>query len=249
MWYNFLAKKGVGILKKLYAKSELWFSLVWIIAYVVLFSLADSISSGLGVEKLITAPLAAALTAFLLVWLKRSDMFAKYGLTKVAVDHKRYLYYLPLLVLISTNLWGGFALRLSPIETVLYVISMIGVGILEEVIFRGFLFKALCKDSFKTAVIISSVTFGIGHIVNLLNGADFLPTLLQIVYATAAGFLFTILVHRSGTLLPCIITHSAINSLSAFGAERSPALDLITAAVLTILSLLYAWWILKKTKT
>ena len=236
-------------MKKLYAKSELWFSLLWIIAYVVLFSLADSVSVGLGTEKIITAPLCVLMTVFLLFWIKRNHLLSKYGLARIKVDHKKYLYYLPLLVLISTNLWGGFALRLSPVETVLYVVSMIGVGILEEVIFRGLLFKALCKDNLKTAVVISSVTFGIGHIVNLLNGADFLPTLLQIVYATAAGFLFTILFHRSGTLLPCIIAHSAINSLSALGAERSQALDLIAAAVLTVLSLLYALWILKKTKT
>ena len=235
-------------MKKLYAKSELWFSLLWIIAYVVLFSLADSVSVGLGTEKIITAPLCVLMTVILLLWIKRNHLLSKYGLARIKVDHKKHLYYLPLLVLISTNLWGGFALRLSPVETVLYVVSMIGVGILEEVIFRGLLFKALCKDNLKTAVVISSVTFGIGHIVNLLNGADFLPTLLQIVYATAAGFLFTILFHRSGTLLPCIIAHSATNSLSALGAERSQALDLIAAAVLTVLSLLYALWILKKTK-
>lgn len=236
-------------MKKLYTKSELWFSLLWIIAYVVLFSLADSFSAGLGTEKIITAPLCILMTVVLLLWIKRNDLLSKYGLASAKVDHRKYLYYLPLLLLISTNLWGGFALRLSPVETVLYVISMIGVGILEEVIFRGLLFKALCKDNFKTAVIISSVTFGIGHIVNLLNGADVLPTLLQIVYATAAGFLFTVLFHRSGTLLPCIIAHSAINSLSTFGAERSQVLDLVAAGVLTVLSLLYACWILKKTKT
>lgn len=235
-------------MKKLYVKSELWFSLLWIIAYVVLFSLADNVSAGLGTAKIITAPLCVLLSTFLLLWIKRNDLWSKYGLSKVKVNYKKYLYFLPLLILISTNLWGGFALRLSPAETVLYVISMIGVGILEEVIFRGFLFKALGKDNLKTAVIISSVTFGIGHIVNLLNGADFLSTLLQIIYATAAGFLFTILFHKSGTLLPCIIAHCAINSLSAFGAERSPTLDLIAAGVLTVLSLLYALWILKKEK-
>ena len=234
-------------MKKLYAKSELWFSLLWIIVYVVLFSLADSISVELGTEKMITAPLCILMTVILLLWIKQNNLLSKYGLAKIKVEHKKYLYYLPLLVLISTNLWGGIALHLSPVETVLYVVSMIGVGILEEVIFRGLLFKALCMDNLKTAVVISSVTFGIGHIVNLLNGADILPTLLQIVYATAAGFLFTILFHRSGTLLPCIITHSAINSLSAFGAQRSQTLDLIAAAVLTVLSLLYAWWILTKT--
>ena len=235
-------------MKKLYAKSELWFSLLWIIAYVILFSLADGISVKLNSEKIVTAPLAALLTFFLLFWLGRNNLFSKYGLTKVTVDHKQYLYYIPLFVLASTNLWGGFAMHLSPVETVCYVISMIGVGILEEVIFRGLLFQSLCKDSYKAAVVISSVTFGIGHIVNLLNGAAFLPTLLQIIYATAAGFLFTILFQKSGTLLPCIVTHCVINSLSAFGAERTPTLDYIAAAALTVISLLYAVWILKQTK-
>lgn len=235
-------------MKNLYRKSELWFSLLWIIAYVILFSFADNISSDLGIEKVITAPLSVLMSVFLIVWLKQHDLLIKYGLTKGKIDYKKYLYFLPLLVLISTNLWGGFALRYTPLETVLYVISMIGVGIIEEAIFRGFLFKTLCKENIKSAVIISSVTFGIGHIINLLNGAAFFPTLLQICYATAAGFLFTIIFYKSGTLLPCIITHCAINSLSAFGADRSATLDLIAAAVLTAFSVLYALWILKKTQ-
>lgn len=235
-------------MRKLYTKSELWFSLLWIAAYVVLFSLADSVSADLGTAKIITAPLCILMSAFLLTWIKRHDLTEKYGLGKVKIDCKRYLYFLPLLILISTNLWGGFALRFSALETVLYVISMIGVGIIEEIIFRGFLFKTLLKENIKSAVIISSVTFGIGHIVNLLNGAEFLPTLLQICYAIAIGFLFTIIFHKSGSLLPCIIAHSVINSLSAFGAERSSTLDIITAVTLTVLSILYALWILKHTK-
>jgi hypothetical protein len=39
--------------------------------------------------------------------------------------------------------------------------------VIEEVIFRGFLFKALQKDKLSVAIIVSSVTFGFGHIVNL----------------------------------------------------------------------------------
>ena len=64
---------------------------------------------------------------------------------------------------------------------------MINIGFLEEIIFRGFLFKMLEKDNVKTAIIVSSITFGMGHIVNLLNGADLVPTLLQVCYALAIG--------------------------------------------------------------
>ena len=37
--------------------------------------------------------------------------------------------------------------------------------------FRGLLFTAIAKDNVKSAVVISSVTFGIGHIINLFNGS------------------------------------------------------------------------------
>lgn len=235
-------------MKRLYDKNPLTFSLIWISVYVVTFSIADSLSAMLGTEKVITAPLCAVMTATLLCWLKRNGMLEQYGITAVKMPCKQYMYFLPLLLLVSTNLWGGVTLRYGALESVLYVISMVGVGVLEELIFRGFLFKALCKSSIKRAVIISSLTFGIGHIVNLLNGAEFLPTLLQILYASAAGFLFTVIFLRSGSLIPCIIAHSTINSLSAFGAERSPGMDMLAAVFLTVVSVGYALWILKKTE-
>lgn len=236
-------------MKRLYEKNSLTFSLILIGFYVLAFSVADSVSSMVGTEKLLTAPLSAAMTAFLLFWLRKNKWMHEFGLGKVAIPFRLYLYFLPLVLLASTNLWGGIALQYSVPEALLYVISMIGVGILEELIFRGFLFKALCKENRKRAVIISSLTFGIGHIINLLNGAQFLPTLLQIIYATAAGFLFTVIFLRSGSLLPCIIAHSTINSLSAFGAPRSELLDMLAAVFLTVVSVAYALWILKKTKS
>ena len=127
---------------------------------------------------------------------------------------------------------------------------MLCVGFLEEVIFRGFLFKALCRTNVKQAVVISSVTFGIGHIVNLLNGRDIPETILQICYAVAIGFLFTILFFRGKSLWPCILTHSAINSLSAFANDGgAPAWHGIAgSAFLCLVSLAYVWYILRATK-
>ena len=43
---------------------------------------------------------------------------------------------------------------------------MLCVGFMEEVIFRGLLFKAIAKDNAKMAIVISSVTFGLGHVLN-----------------------------------------------------------------------------------
>lgn len=233
-------------MNRLYQKNEMTFSLVWIVLYVVLFSVADQLSENLGTAKIVTAPMCVVMTVFLAVWIWKNGLAEKYGLARVIIDYKKYLYFLPLVLIASTNLWRGAALNLSVLETVLYVLSMLCVGFLEEIIFRGFLFVALCRENVKRAMIISSITFGIGHIVNLLNGAEVLSTLLQICYATALGFLFTIIFYRSKSLVPCILTHSAINSLSAFAVRGSKTCEMVVAVVLTVVSLVYAVFIEKK---
>ncbi|MBD5467661.1 MAG: CPBP family intramembrane metalloprotease [Lachnospiraceae bacterium] len=230
---------------RFYQKNELAFSITWIALYVILFSAADQISANLGTVKIVTAPMCLVMIAFLAVWIGRNGLAEKYGLGKVKINYRNYLYFLPLVVIASTNLWRGVGLHMSVLETILYVVSMLCVGFLEEVIFRGFLFKALCRQNVKRAILISSITFGIGHIVNLLNGAEVFSTLLQICYASAVGFLFTIIFYRSKSLVPCILTHSAVNSLSAFGVSRGKASDMIVAAVLTVVSLAYAVWMEK----
>lgn len=230
----------------LYKKSKLYFSFLWIALYVVSFSIGDSISLALGTAKIVTAPLCIMMSLFLLFWIFKNDLSTKYGLIKIKIDFKKYLYFLPLIIISSTNLWGGVEFHFSAFETVLYVVSMIGVGIIEEIIFRGFLFKALCKENVKQAIIISSITFGLGHIVNLLNGAEVTSTLLQICYAIAIGFLFTVIFYKSKTLIPCIITHSIVNSLSAFAGERADGFHIMVAVIITLTSLSYAIWVLRK---
>ncbi len=230
---------------RFYQKRELAFAIVWIVLYVFLLSAADQLSAALGCAKIVTAPLCVVLTVFLFGWIKQNDLTEKYGLGKVTIDFKKYLYFLPLVLIASTNLWRGVTLNMSVLESALYVVSMLCVGFLEEVIFRGFLFKALCRDGVKKAVVSSGLTFGIGHIVNLLNGAELFSTLLQICYAAAVGFLFTIIFLRSKSLIPCILTHSAINSLSTFAFQGSKTLEMIAAAGLTVVSVLYALWIEK----
>jgi len=230
-------------LSTLYEKNALLFALVWIGIYVVLFSLADGLSEAVGIEKCITAPVAIGMSLVLLRWVRKNDLSVQCGLKRGNAAASDVLWYVPLVVLVSANLWGGFAMNLTAAESLLYVVTMFGVGFLEELIFRGFLFRALAADGLKRAVFISSITFGIGHIVNLLNGAAFVPTMLQILYASAIGYLFTILFLRTGTLLPCIIAHGLFNALSVFAAERSAGAEIAVVAALIALPLLYAGWI------
>lgn len=237
-------------MKKIYDKNELNFALIWIGIYVVLLSVGDSISGTIGIVKIVTAPICIILTLIMYLWIRKNEFKEKYGLCSFEANVKEYLYFVPLVLLASTNLWWGFRMNLTLVESVLYVISMLCVGFLEEVIFRGFLFKAMCKTNVKQAIIISSVTFGFGHIVNLLNGRDIPETLMQICYAVAIGFLFTIIFYKGKSLWPCIVTHSACNSLSAFAnTEDAPIWHGIVGSLfLCVASLAYAVYIIYKTK-
>lgn len=102
------------------------------------------------------------------------------------------------------------------------------------------------KDNEKTAIIVTSITFGIGHIINLLNGAELISTLIQIVNAITIGYLFVILFIKTKSLWPAIITHGTLNALSVFGGESFTNFNYITAIFITILSILYAEYIRRK---
>jgi len=234
-------------MNKLYQKSELWFALFWIILYVVGTSLAENLSIALGTEKSVTVIFHILLCALMLFWLVKHGHTKTYGLCRPGISSKQCLFYIPLLLIISVNLWFGLALHFSPLETVFYVGSMLCVGFLEELIFRGFLFKAMSKDSLKAAVIVSSITFGIGHIINLFNGsgATLLSNLCQVVSAVAFGFLFVILFHRGGSIWPCIVTHCAINVLSAFAGDMTDGREILTAVILTGTNIAYTAVLLK----
>ncbi|MCR4708536.1 MAG: CPBP family intramembrane metalloprotease [Clostridiales bacterium] len=209
---------------KLYKKSEITFAILWIIAYVILSSIADQLSESVGIKKSLTAALHAAMSLILFLWIRKNGLSVKYGLCKSGVPAKRFLYYLPLAVIASTALWSGIGLPYGPAGTVCYVISMCCVGFLEEVIFRGLLFRAMEKGGLKTAAVISALTFGFGHIVNLFNesGRSFASSVFQIAFAVLVGFVLVLIFIHSGSLIPCILFHSANNVLHAFEAESSP---------------------------
>lgn len=235
---------------KLYRKSEITFAILWIIAYVILSSLADQMSESIGIAKCVTAALHILMSLVLFLWIQKNSLQKKYGFMKPAIPTKRFLYYIPLIIIASSSLWSGISLTRGIPGTLFYVISMCCVGFLEEVIFRGLLFRAMEKDGLKSAVIVSALTFGIGHIVNLFNGSgkDLTSTLTQIIFACLVGLVLVLIFYYSGSLIPCIIFHSANNSLSAFesAGTMDPALNLILNLILIIAVLGgYAIYILK----
>ena len=230
-------------MKKLYEKNELTFAIAWIAAYCVLQSLANPLNKAIGVEYAASAAFCVLQTVVLFTFLRKNGLRKRYGLCRPSAPAGRFLYYVPLLILASGNLWNGTAVNYSPAETACRIVCMLCVGFLEEVIFRGLLFTAVAKDNIRSAVIISSVTFGMGHLINLLNGSgmDLVNNLCQIVFAVTIGFLLVTIFDRGGSLLPCILVHSAINTLGTFAddADLTAEMRLLHLAVLIAITVAY----------
>ena len=231
-------------MNKLYKKNEVTFAIIMIVIYVVGTSVAEALSAEIGIEKLIPAVFHVLFSAFILIWVKKNGLTAKYGLFLPKYNLKHVWFFIPLVVVAGSGFIGGVKLNYSAFETVLFVISMICVGFLEEIIFRGFLFKGMAKNNLRAAIIVSSVTFGIGHIVNLFNGKHLFETSMQIVFAVAVGFVLVILFCKGKSLIPCIVFHSLNNSLSAFEKSNEEVAEMFSVSTMrfeiTVIAVLVA---------
>lgn len=232
-------------MKKLFDKDEVWFAVLWIVIYVVGFANADSLSESMGIPKLLTVLLGILLSVLLYGFIRKNGLSVYYGLCAVKGSFRGFLWFLPLAVISSVNFWNGVTLNCPVPEAVLYILSMCLVGFLEEVIFRGLLFKGMCRSNVKTAILVSSLTFGMGHIVNLLLGAPLGDTLLQLVYASAIGFCYTAIFWAGGSIVPCILSHAFVNSTSVFAVEPSGGTHILMTALQTVISVGYGLWLLR----
>ena len=225
-------------MKKIFEKHETLCCMLLIVLYVVVNSYCMQNFGTADYRSAIVNTLFSVALLALVISLKRVSY---YGLIKVE-KVKKYLYFFPLLLIISVQLWTGININNTPSEILFHIIFMINVGFLEEMIFRGFLFKMMAKDNLKSAIIVSAITFGMGHIVNLLNGASLISTLMQICYATAIGYILVIIFYKSKSLVPCIITDAAFNGLRIF-SEGNRLLSYIITVFIIVVSLSYAFYI------
>lgn len=236
-------------MKQLYERSELSFAIAWIVIYCVAQSFAYALNDLVGVSYAFNALFTVAIALVLFAFLRANGLMKRYGLCATPLPARAFLWYVPLVVLASTNLWCGIGISLPLADSLCFICLMLGVGFVEELLFRGLLFRALEKDGLAMAVAISSVTFGLGHLMNLGNGsgADVVQTLCQVGGAIAIGFLFVIIFYRGQSLIPCIITHAAINVTSLFVNEAAPADEVQIAISLAIaaIAVAYALFLIK----
>ena len=257
-------------MKKLYEKNEVSFALVWIGLYVVIMNIAlqvcdgfDNLHTKTPGQLLVPVVCICVLAVAVTVWILKNGLTKKFGLRCFKGDIKGYLWFIPLILMSCINLRNGLGLNAPVALSVLMAVNLAVGGYVEEVIFRGFLFGAMEKDNLKSAIIVSAVTFGAGHIVNLANTADTLSVLLQVCYAITIGFLYTVIVYKGGSLWPCVVSHIFVNGSSVFARKQGPfsslvrrifgqgtlpAEEICSAGLIILISGSYALWMWKRKK-
>lgn len=241
-------------MKKLLEKNEITFSLVLIAVYVVGSSVMQSISEALGTQYLAEAAFNALYAALLFAFVERNGLLRHVGLCRSDVSAAKLLFYLPLALIGGMGALFGVGFQYGAAVMVFHTAAMLCAGFIEEIIFRGFLFKGIARRSLRQAVVISSLTFGLGHVVNLLfNGYELFDSVTQIAYAVIVGFLLVFLFLRTGSTLPCIVFHAYNNIMTGFASyDRLTALtggahsaELVLLGMMIAVALAYMLYVVR----
>ncbi len=106
----------------------------------------------------------------------------------------------------------------SPGHLLLFVLSMLMIGVAEEITFRGVIATLLFRQYGKTTsgvwfcVIASGILFGCPHLINAIGGSSaFTGVLVQAVSAVGSGMVFTAMYYRTHTIWVPILLHAWID--------------------------------------
>ena len=217
-------------MRRLFEKNEPFFAFLGIVLYMMLNMLGTLLSQAANVGELPRAVLLFSAALLLPLLLIRRGLKDRYGLCRPERSF-RPIWFIPLCVLPASNLFYGFSLPQAFSEILYAVILAVSVAVLEELLFRGFLYQSLKFKSVEAAAVISSVVFGLLHLVRLLDGASVSFVLCQSALSVAVGYLLAALFEKSKSLLPCIALHAAFNLCGAFASGASVLrLCILTAA-------------------
>lgn len=139
----------------------------------------------------------------------------------------------------------------APGVTASILVNTLLIGISEELMFRGVLFKALrSRGPVWSTVLVSSLLFGFVHLLNGLS-TGFIAAIPQTIFTFCLGILFIAVRIRTGSLYPAILLHAAWD-FCIFMLDASPGGQLWSVADLYILASalpLYGLYLLRRPST
>ena len=135
---------------------------------------------------------------------------------------KNFAFFLPaMLVALNNSPWlplaDGSAVWKGNAAIGLLAIQVVGVGIMEELAFRGVLLPLLLERFGRTkkgmwvSVLLSSAVFGLIHFANLIEMPNLAAVLMQVGYSTLLGALCAALLLGTGNIWYCVAVHTVYN--------------------------------------
>lgn len=220
---------------RLQAKYPIWHAVAWIGIYIVAVNIGDLLSEVVGAPNSATSVLLVLLSLWLIVALRRGWL-QYYGVRALRRDDFRStLLYIPLVLIALMQFTKGLRDDLTAMAVLLVIVLMVCVGLLEELIFRGMLFRGIQRTStLARAIVISGITFGIGHVVNLARGMPLLEQLIQIGFGVVLGIVLALLFAVTGTIVPLIVFHAVLN-ISGNLTVGDAGTELVMLAATTLL--------------
>lgn len=127
----------------------------------------------------------------------------------------------------------------------MFAFNSIGVGLFEEVVFRGLLLLILLQSLPKTkngnllAVVISAAIFGLIHLFNIFYGSSVNDAILQVGYSFLMGMLWAVVYLKTKNLWIVMILHATYNFFGNIMFELGSVInrfDVVTIIATVILA-------------
>jgi len=220
--------------------------------YGIIYSFSEKFSKLFGENHILTVFAIMLYIVVLYIFLKKRKRLSVYGICFPKYWRKRDIGWLmPLLSFPFVNMYLQGNQTMLQNSWVMFLLMLFTV-FLEELLFRGYLLIYLfekCGIGNKWIImIISSVLFGMFHIVNVFQGADILYTMIQMLCAFGIGLCLCVLVSQYKSIFPGIIVHYLIN-ITSFDMEKINYHVLLLFFILSVLHIFYAFLLKWKWRT
>lgn len=222
---------------------------IWIIIYGIIFSFSEKTSQSFGEDHILTLFAIMLYLVALYLFLKKRKRLSVYSLCFPKDWRKKDIGWLiPLLTFSFANVYLRGNQTMLQSSWVMFLLMLFTV-FLEELLFRGYLMVYLSEkcgvDNKWIRMIVSSVLFGMFHIVNLFQGADILYTMIQMLCAFGIGLCLCVLVSHYKSIFPGTIIHYLIN-ITSFDMGKSNYNVLLCFFILSVLHIFYAFLLNRK---
>ena len=226
-------------MRKLQDTKPIWHALIWIGLYIVAVNIGDALGEQLRFAHT-TGIVLAGMSIGLLGYLAAQRRLSFFGVRPVQPGSlPSTLFYLPLFASAFLQYAQGLTTGLDLQSVASAVLLVAAVGFIEELLFRGFLLQALrTSGTLERAIVISGVTFGLGHIVNLLRGYSITDQALQLVAAILIGIALAYCTALTGSILPGVVFHALFN-LSGTLTNHSTLWDAVTVGAIAVVMIGY----------